>query len=189
MKDVKSYLTLHRIHCEVGCNQLECLKGEMNKYLGINGWEGHRSKPWFKGRKTVQKDGNSREKKRRFPLQNYYKIGSGVGRVTKHIHHNTLAEGLSGDSLGFNVKNVSDSKNDSPQKADNFTAQVSTSRSGGKSGDADIVGDDTMCVKTIAVYPPLGKSVEVNHLGTNFSSQNSTGPGKMTKLTANVDKK
>ena len=51
------------------------------------------------------------------------------------MHHESLAEALPGDNVGFNVKNVSvkeikrgnvagDSKNDPPKKAVNFTAQV-----------------------------------------------------------------
>jgi elongation factor 1-alpha len=51
------------------------------------------------------------------------------------MHHETLTEALPGDNVGFNVKNVSvkeikrgmvagDNKNDPPQEAKNFTAQV-----------------------------------------------------------------
>lgn len=51
------------------------------------------------------------------------------------MHHESLAEALPGDNVGFNVKNVSvkdirrgnvagDSKNDPPQEAGNFTSQV-----------------------------------------------------------------
>lgn len=51
------------------------------------------------------------------------------------MHHEALTEALPGDNVGFNVKNVSvkdirrgnvagDSKNDPPQEAANFTAQV-----------------------------------------------------------------
>ena len=51
------------------------------------------------------------------------------------MHHESLAEALPGDNVGFNVKNISvkeikrgmvagDSKNDPPKKAANFTAQV-----------------------------------------------------------------
>ena len=51
------------------------------------------------------------------------------------MHHEQLPEGLPGDNVGFNVKNVSvkeirrgnvagDSKNDPPKGADSFTAQV-----------------------------------------------------------------
>lgn len=54
------------------------------------------------------------------------------------MHHESLAEALPGDNVGFNVKNVSvkeirrgmvagDSKNDPPKKAKSFTAQVSVS--------------------------------------------------------------
>lgn len=55
------------------------------------------------------------------------------------MHHEALTEALPGDNVGFNVKNVSvkdirrgnvagDSKNDPPQEAANFTAQVDTAR-------------------------------------------------------------
>lgn len=51
------------------------------------------------------------------------------------MHHEALSEALPGDNVGFNVKNVSvkdirrgnvagDSKNDPPQEAAGFTAQV-----------------------------------------------------------------
>lgn len=51
------------------------------------------------------------------------------------MHHESLAEALPGDNVGFNVKNVSvkeirrgmvagDSKNDPPQEAASFNAQV-----------------------------------------------------------------
>lgn len=51
------------------------------------------------------------------------------------MHHESLAEALPGDNVGFNVKNVSvkeirrgmvagDSKNDPPKTATSFTAQV-----------------------------------------------------------------
>lgn len=53
------------------------------------------------------------------------------------MHHEALTEAFPGDNVGFNVKNVSvkdirrgnvagDSKNDPPQEAANFTAQVSS---------------------------------------------------------------
>ncbi|KAA8912698.1 elongation factor-1a [Sphaerosporella brunnea] len=98
----------------------------------------------------------------RLPLQDVYKIGGigtvPVGRVETGIikpgmvvtfapagvttevksvemHHEQLAEGLPGDNVGFNVKNVSvkeirrgnvagDSKNDPPKGAESFNAQV-----------------------------------------------------------------
>lgn len=55
------------------------------------------------------------------------------------MHHEALTEALPGDNVGFNVKNVSvkdirrgnvagDSKNDPPQEAANFTAQVDNAR-------------------------------------------------------------
>uniref|UniRef100_A0A8C2H0P7 Elongation factor 1-alpha n=1 Tax=Cyprinus carpio TaxID=7962 RepID=A0A8C2H0P7_CYPCA len=102
------------------------------------------------------------DKPLRLPLQDVYKIGGigtvPVGRVetgtlkagmvvtfapanvttevkSVEMHHESLAEALPGDNVGFNVKNVSvkdirrgnvagDSKNDPPIQAANFTAQV-----------------------------------------------------------------
>jgi len=102
------------------------------------------------------------DKPLRLPLQDVYKIGGigtvPVGRVetgvikagmvvtfapagvttevkSVEMHHEQLAEGLPGDNVGFNVKNVSvkeirrgnvagDSKNDPPQAAETFEAQV-----------------------------------------------------------------
>jgi elongation factor 1-alpha len=98
----------------------------------------------------------------RLPLQDVYKIGGigtvPVGRVetgtikggmvvtfapagvttevkSVEMHHEQLTEGLPGDNVGFNVKNVSvkeirrgnvagDSKNDPPKGCDSFNAQV-----------------------------------------------------------------
>ncbi|ODV70956.1 elongation factor 1-alpha [Cyberlindnera jadinii NRRL Y-1542] len=102
------------------------------------------------------------DKPLRLPLQDVYKIGGigtvPVGRVetgvikpgmvvtfapsgvttevkSVEMHHEQLAEGVPGDNVGFNVKNVSvkeirrgnvagDSKNDPPKGADSFNAQV-----------------------------------------------------------------
>ena len=102
------------------------------------------------------------DKPLRLPLQDVYKIGGigtvPVGRVETGIikagmvvtfapagvttevksvemHHEQLAEGVPGDNVGFNVKNVSvkeirrgnvcgDSKNDPPKGCDSFNAQV-----------------------------------------------------------------
>ncbi|KAG4222335.1 Elongation factor 1-alpha [Phytophthora cactorum] len=102
------------------------------------------------------------DKPLRLPLQDVYKIGGigtvPVGRIETGIikpgmvvtfapagvttevksvemHHEQLAEGVPGDNVGFNVKNVSvkeirrgnvagDSKNDPPAGCDDFTAQV-----------------------------------------------------------------
>jgi elongation factor 1-alpha len=102
------------------------------------------------------------DKPLRLPLQDVYKIGgigtvpvgrietgilkpgmvvtfapSGVTTEVKSVemHHEQLVEGVPGDNVGFNVKNVSvkeirrgnvcgDSKNDPPAGAANFTAQV-----------------------------------------------------------------
>ncbi|KAM9919618.1 hypothetical protein OXX59_007809, partial [Metschnikowia pulcherrima] len=102
------------------------------------------------------------DKALRLPLQDVYKIGGigtvPVGRVetgvikagmvvtfapagvttevkSVEMHHEQLVEGLPGDNVGFNVKNVSvkeirrgnvcgDSKQDPPKAAASFTAQV-----------------------------------------------------------------
>ncbi|PVU98910.1 hypothetical protein BB559_001167, partial [Furculomyces boomerangus] len=102
------------------------------------------------------------DKPLRLPLQDVYKIGGigtvPVGRVETGIikagmvvtfapsnvttevksvemHHETLTEGVPGDNVGFNVKNVSvkeirrgnvcgDSKNDPPKETGSFVAQV-----------------------------------------------------------------
>ncbi|AQZ10520.1 TEF2 (YBR118W) and TEF1 (YPR080W) [Zygosaccharomyces parabailii] len=102
------------------------------------------------------------DKPLRLPLQDVYKIGGigtvPVGRVetgvikagmvvtfapagvttevkSVEMHHETLAEGLPGDNVGFNVKNVSvkeirrgnvcgDSKNDPPKATESFNATV-----------------------------------------------------------------
>ena len=102
------------------------------------------------------------DKPLRLPLQDVYKIGGigtvPVGRVETGIikagmvvtfapsnvttevksvemHHEQLTEGVPGDNVGFNVKNVSvkeirrgnvagDSKNDPPKGCDSFNAQV-----------------------------------------------------------------
>ncbi|KAK7179757.1 translation elongation factor EF-1 alpha [Paraphaeosphaeria sporulosa] len=102
------------------------------------------------------------DKPLRLPLQDVYKIGGigtvPVGRVetgvikpgmvvtfapagvttevkSVEMHHEQLTEGVPGDNVGFNVKNVSvkeirrgnvagDSKNDPPKGAESFNAQV-----------------------------------------------------------------
>jgi elongation factor 1-alpha len=102
------------------------------------------------------------DKPLRLPLQDVYKIGGigtvPVGRVetgvikagmvvvfaptnvttevkSVEMHHEQIPEGLPGDNVGFNVKNVSikdirrgnvcgDSKNDPPKEAASFNAQV-----------------------------------------------------------------
>ena len=102
------------------------------------------------------------DKPLRLPLQDVYKIGGigtvPVGRVetgvikpgmvvtfapanvttevkSVEMHHESLTEGLPGDNVGFNVKNVSvkeirrgnvagDSKSDPPKGCDSFNAQV-----------------------------------------------------------------
>merc|ERR1712000_264101 len=110
-------------------------------------------------KRTIEK---STDKPLRLPLQDVYKIGGigtvPVGRVetgvikagmvvtfapagvttevkSVEMHHEQLVEGLPGDNVGFNVKNVSvkeirrgnvagDSKNDPPKGAESFNAQV-----------------------------------------------------------------
>ena len=111
---------------------------------------------------TILPPSRPTDKALRLPLQDVYKIGGigtvPVGRVetgvlkpgtvatfapqglttevkSVEMHHETLAEAIPGDNVGFNVKNVSvkelkrgnvcgDSKNDPPKGAKSFTAQV-----------------------------------------------------------------
>ena len=111
---------------------------------------------------AVEPPSRPTDKPLRLPLQDVYKIGGigtvPVGRVETGIikagmvvtfapagvttevksvemHHEQLEQGVPGDNVGFNVKNVSvkeirrgnvcgDSKNDPPKGADSFTAQV-----------------------------------------------------------------
>jgi elongation factor 1-alpha len=111
---------------------------------------------------SVKEPKRPAEKPLRLPLQDVYKIGGigtvPVGRVETGIlkpgmvvnfapstvttevksvemHHESLAQAVPGDNVGFNVKNVSvkdikrgmvcgDTKNDPPKEAASFTAQV-----------------------------------------------------------------
>lgn len=111
---------------------------------------------------TIDPPTRPTDKPLRVPLQDVYKIGGigtvPVGRVetgvikpgmvvtfapvnlttevkSVEMHHESLTEGLPGDNVGFNVKNVSvkeirrgyvasDSKNDPAKEAGSFTAQV-----------------------------------------------------------------
>merc|ERR1711939_500003 len=111
---------------------------------------------------AIQPPSRPTDKPLRLPLQDVYKIGGigtvPVGRVetgtikagmvvtfapsgvttevkSVEMHHEQLVEGLPGDNVGFNVKNVSvkeirrgnvagDSKNDPPKEAASFKAQV-----------------------------------------------------------------
>merc|ERR1712137_887800 len=111
---------------------------------------------------AIQPPKRPSDKPLRLPLQDVYKIGGigtvPVGRVetgvikpgmvvafapsnlqtevkSVEMHHESMAEALPGDNVGFNVKNVSvkeirrgnvagDSKNDPPKGAESFNAQV-----------------------------------------------------------------
>merc|ERR1719150_214793 len=111
---------------------------------------------------AIQQPERPKDKPLRLPLQDVYKIGGigtvPVGRVetgvikagmvctfdpanvttevkSVEMHHESLAEGVPGDNVGFNVKNVSvkdikrgmvcsDSKNDPAKQAASFKAQV-----------------------------------------------------------------
>ncbi|KAL5005934.1 hypothetical protein ScPMuIL_017092 [Solemya velum] len=125
--------------------------------------EGNASgKTLFEGLDSILPPKRPTDKALRLPLQDVYKIGGigtvPVGRVETGIlkpgmvvtfapaqlstevksvemHHEALTEGLPGDNVGFNVKNVSvkdikrgmvagDSKNDPPKGAKMFHAQV-----------------------------------------------------------------
>ncbi|KAI9324306.1 elongation factor 1-alpha 1-like protein [Zopfochytrium polystomum] len=82
------------------------------------------------------------------------------------MHHESLAEGIPGDNVGFNVKNDSvkdirrwnvnsDAKNDPAKETASFTAQVIS-----PSGDVAIVKmvpTKPICVESYAEYPPLGR--------------------------------
>jgi len=110
----------------------------------------------------IQEPKRPSDKPLRIPLQDVYKIGGigtvPVGRVetgvlkpgmnvtfapaalttevkSVEMHHESLAEALPGDNVGFNVKNLSvkdirrgmvagDAKNDPPQETESFNAQV-----------------------------------------------------------------
>jgi elongation factor 1-alpha len=111
---------------------------------------------------AIEQPARPTDKPLRLPLQDVYKIGGigtvPVGRVetgvikagmvvtfapanvttevkSVEMHHETLEEGLPGDNVGFNIKNVSvkdirrgmvcsDSKNDPAKEAASFNAQV-----------------------------------------------------------------
>merc|ERR1711868_108270 len=119
-------------------------------------------KTLFEALDAINPPARPSDKPLRLPLQDVYKIGGigtvPVGRVETGIikagmvvtfapagvttevksvemHHEQLVEGVPGDNVGFNVKNVSvkeirrgnvcgDSKNDPPKGCDSFTAQV-----------------------------------------------------------------
>jgi len=148
----------------VGDNMLEPSE-KMSWYKGwaVERKEGNASgKTLFNALDSILPPNRPSDKPLRLPLQDVYKIGGigtvPVGRVETGIlkpgvvvtfappnistevksvemHHESLAEALPGDNVGFNVKNISvkdikrgnvagDSKNDPPRAAENFTAQV-----------------------------------------------------------------
>merc|ERR1712093_765768 len=119
-------------------------------------------KTLFEALDAINPPSRPSDKALRLPLQGVYKIG-GIGTVpvsrvetgtikagmvvtfapagvttevkSVEMHHEQLVEGLPGDNVGFNVKNVSvkairrgnvagDSKNDPPKGAESFNAQV-----------------------------------------------------------------
>ena len=62
-------------------------------------------------------------------------VGVSTDVKSVEMHHESLAEAIPGDNVGFNIKNVSvkdikrgnvcgDQKNDPPKESVNFTAQV-----------------------------------------------------------------
>merc|ERR1712042_257033 len=126
------------------------------------------------------------DKPLRLPLQDVYKIGGigtvPVGRVetgvikpamvavfapggvttevkSVEMHHESLAEGVPGDNVGFNVKNVSVKEilqkidRRSGKATEDFPKMV-------KTGDAcmvDMLPSKPMCVEKFAEYAPLGR--------------------------------
>ncbi|KAJ5785620.1 translation elongation factor EF-1 alpha [Penicillium pulvis] len=132
-------------------------------FNGDNMLEVSENCPWYKGWEKEGKSGKRPVgKPLRLPLQDVYKI-SGIGTVpvgrvetgkivpgmivtfapanvttevkSVEMHHQQLKEGVPGDNVGFNVKNVSvkevrrgnvagDSKNDPPMGCASFNAQV-----------------------------------------------------------------
>ncbi|KAM0682349.1 translation elongation factor EF-1 alpha [Mitosporidium daphniae] len=148
------------------------------------------------------------EKPLRLPLQDVYKIGgigtvpvgrvetgiirpgmvvsfapSGVSTEVKSVemHHESLTEGLPGDNVGFNVKNVtvkdirrgnvaSDSKNDPARESASFTAQVIIMNHPGEivAGYTPVLDCHTahIACKFVELNDKLdrrtGKSVEIN---------------------------
>ncbi|KAK6187061.1 hypothetical protein SNE40_006309 [Patella caerulea] len=148
-----------------GDNMLEESENMKSWYKGweIERKEGKASgKTLFEALDAILPPTRPTDKALRLPLQDVYKIGGigtvPVGRVetgtikpgmivtfapaglttevkSVEMHHESLTEGLPGDNVGFNVKNVSvkelkrgyvagDSKNDPPKGAKDFTAQV-----------------------------------------------------------------
>merc|ERR1711879_310101 len=142
-----------------GDNMLE----ESANMTWYKGWKKELKAGEFKGKTlleaidAIQPPSRPTDKPLRLPLQDVYKIGGigtvPVGRVkagmvvtfapagvttevkSVEMHHEQLVEGVPGDNVGFNVKNVSvkeirrgnvagDSKNDPPKGAESFNAQV-----------------------------------------------------------------
>merc|ERR1712154_428130 len=169
------------------------------------------------------------DKPLRLPLQDVYKIGGigtvPVGRVETGIikpgmvvtfappnvttevksvemHHESLAEGLPGDNVGFNVKNVSvkdirrgnvasDSKNDPAQESASFNAQVIVMNHPGQISNGDsaivkMVPSKPMCVEAFTDYPPLGRFAvrdmrQTVAVGVIKSVEKQDKAGKVTK--------
>ncbi|XP_004405705.1 PREDICTED: elongation factor 1-alpha 1-like [Odobenus rosmarus divergens] len=126
-------------------------------------------------------------------------------------HHEALSEAIPGDSVGFNVKNISvkdvrhgtvagDSENDPPTEAPGFTAQEKIEHSSGKkleggptflkSGDAaiiDMVSGKPVCVEGFSDYPPQGHFAVCDRRQTvsvgviKVVDKKAVGAGKITK--------
>merc|ERR1712088_295452 len=134
------------------------------------------------------------------------------------MHHETLDQGVPGDNVGFNVKNVSvkdirrgnvcsNSKDDPAKEAKAFNAQVIVLNHPGKkiddapskvkSGDAAIVEmipSKPMCVEPFSSYAPLGRFAvrdmrQTVAVGVIKSVDKSENAGKVTKSAAKAGKK
>merc|ERR1712142_1290114 len=154
-KEVESYIK------KVGYNPKTVAFVPISGFNGYNMIEPSTNLPWYKGW-TTEKEGKKAtgktlmeaidnisppnrpsDKPLRLPLQDVYKIGGigtvPVGRVETGVIKPAMvavfAQGVPGDNVGFNVKNVSvkdikrgmvcsDSKNDPAKQAASFKAQV-----------------------------------------------------------------